>query len=233
MDEKIPKLDIDEMQKAGVNFGHTVSKLHPKMKSYVSGIKNNVYLIDLQKSAGEFARALNFISKLISEAKEILFVGTKVQLRELVRNTAQECQMPYVAERWLGGTFTNFETISKRVAYFKDLESKKASGELEKYTKKERINFDKELQSLKTKFEGIKNMEKLPSAVIILDLKNDETAAREAKRKGIPIIGIVDTNIDPSLADYPIPANDDAISSISYILGKIKEVILNFKSKVV
>lgn len=227
------KLDIEEMQKAGVNFGHTVSKLHPKMKPYVSGIKNNVYIIDLQKSAKEFERALNFISKLVSEGKRIIFVGTKIQFKELVKKTAEACQMPYVVERWLGGTFTNFETLSKRVAYFKDLEKKKTTGELEKYTKKERINFDKELKSLKIKFDGIKDMEKLPEAVLILDLKKDETAAKEAKKKKVKIIGVVDTNIDPSLADYPIPANDDALSSISYILSKIQEVILDSKTKFV
>ena len=221
------KLNMEEMQKAGVNFGHTVSKLHPKMKPYVVGIKSNVYIIDLQKSIKEFERALSFISKLVSEGKKILFVGTKIQSKEFVKNAAEACKMPHVTERWLGGTFTNFETISKRVQHFKDLKSKKETGGLEKYTKKERMNFDKELESLKTKFDGIKDMEKLPEAVLILDLKKDATAAREAKKKGIQIIGLVDTNIDPSLANYPIPANDDAISSIKFILEKIQETILN------
>lgn len=223
-------LSIDDMAKAGVNFGHTVSKLHPKMKPFVTGIKNNVHLIDLEKTAKEFEKALNFIATLIQDKKTILFVGTKIQVKELVKNAAQDCQMPYVAERWLGGTFTNFETILKRVDYFKDLESKIKSGALEKYTKKERMNFDKELHSLKVKFEGIKNLAKLPEAVLILDLKKDLTAVREAKKKGIKIVGVIDTNIDPNLADYPIPANDDAISSVSYILGKIKETIVGVKS---
>ncbi|MEK7124159.1 MAG: 30S ribosomal protein S2 [Patescibacteria group bacterium] len=222
-------LNLEDMAKAGVNFGHTVSKLHPKMKDYVSGIKNNVHMIDLEKTASEFERALKFISNLIKENKIILFVGTKIQIKELVKKTAEECKMPYVSERWLGGTFTNFGTILKRVDYFKDMEAKKASGELEKYTKKERIKINKELDSLKTKFEGIKNMAKLPEAVIIFDLRKDDTCQREAKRKGIPVIGIVDTNVDPTMADYPIPANDDAISSVSYILEKVKEVILNSK----
>lgn len=225
------KLNIEDMQKAGLNFGHTVSKLHPKMKQYVTGIKNNVHMIDLDKSAKEFERSLKFISKLASEGKIILFVGTKIQMKEMVKNTAGACRMPYVSERWLGGTFTNFETISKRVSHFKDLESKKAKGEFEKYTKKERIKIDKEIESLKNKFDGIRNMEKLPEAVLILDLKKDLTCQREAKRKGIKIIGVVDTNIDPTLADYPILANDDAISSISYILNSIKEVMLNSQAK--
>lgn len=223
-------LNTEEMAKAGVNFGHTVSKLHPKMKLYVAGIKNNVHIIDLEKTVKEFERALNFISSLIKENKVILLVGTKIQIRELVKKTAEECHMPYVKERWLGGTITNFETILKRVDYFKDLESKKAQGDFEKYTKKERMKFDKEIESLKIKFEGIKNMTKLPDVVFILDLKKDATAVREAKRKGIKIVGIVDTNIDPTLVDYPIPANDDAISSIKYILEKVKEVIQNSRN---
>ncbi len=219
------KLNIEEMAQAGVQFGHRVSKLHPKMKPFVSGIKNNVDIIDLEKTAKELDKALKFIEKLVAENKTILFVGTKIQVKNLVKQTAEECGMPHVTERWLGGTFTNFETIQKRVEYFKDLEKKKASGELEKYTKKERLNFDKELEGLKIKFGGIKNMQKLPETVIIFDFKKDETCAREAKKRGIKIIGIVDTNIDPDSADYPIPANDDAISSVKYILEKIKQVI--------
>lgn len=223
------KIDVEEMTKAGVSFGHKFSKLHPKMEPYVSGIKNNVHIIDLEKTAKELEKALKYISKIISDGKTIVFVGTKIQLREMVKSLAIECGLPYVSERWLGGTFTNFETIQKRVNYFKDLENKKSSGEFEKYTKKERIKFDKEIQSLKTKFEGIKDMAKLPEAVFILDLKKDDTCAREAKRKGIKIIALCDTNIDPTIADYPIPANDDAISSVKYILDKVKEVILQAK----
>ncbi len=227
--EKDIKLNIDEMTQAGVNFGHKVSNLHPKMKPYVSGIKNNVNIIDLEKTAKEFEKALKFISKLVSENKTLLFVGTKIQIRNLVKTTAEECGFPYVTERWLGGTITNFETITKRVEYFKDLEKKKATGELEKYTKKERLNFDKEMESLRVKFEGIKNMAKLPDAVFIFDMRKDDTCAREAKIKGIKIVGIADTNINPDTADYPIPANDDAISSVKYILEKVKEVILEAK----
>lgn len=228
-DTKLPILNVEEMQKAGLNFGHTVSKLHPKMKPYVAGIKNNVHMVDLEKTAFELQKTLRFIASLVSASKTILFVGTKIQMKEFVKITAESSGAPYVVERWLGGIFTNFETISKRVAYFKELESKKAHGDLEKYTKKERSLFDKELEILRKKFEGIKNMQKLPEAVLILDMKKDITAVREAKRKGIIIIGVVDTNIDPTLADYIIPANDDAISSIKYILEKVQETILNAK----
>jgi len=224
-------LNIDDMARAGVNFGHRVSKLHPKMKPYIAGIKNTVHVLDLEKTAKEFEKALMFISKIVSEGKTIIFVGTKPQLKLLVSSAAQECGIPYVSERWLGGTFTNFDTIKKRVHYFKDLEKKKATGELEKYTKKERLNFDREIALLKVKFDGIKNMDKLPEAVFIFGLDKDITCAREAKRKGIKLIALCDTNINPDLADFPIPANDDAISSVKYILNKVKEVIENAKIK--
>lgn len=225
------KLNTEEMAKAGVHFGHKISKLHPKMKPYVVGIKNTVHVFDLEKTAKEFQKALDFIAKLMSEGKSLIFVGTKVQLHQIVQSAAQECKIPYVTERWLGGTFTNFDTIKKRVDYFKDLEKKKATGELEKYTKKERLNFDREIALLKIKFDGIKNMEKLPEAVFIFGLDKEMTCAREARKRGIKIVALCDTNVDPDIADYPIPANDDAISAVQYIVEKTKETILNSKPK--
>ena len=228
MKEEI-KIDVEEMTTSGVGFGHRFSKLHPKMKPYVSGVKNNVHMIDLEKTAKELEKALKFISKIISEGKVMVFVGTKIQIKNLVKLAAEDCGLPYVTERWLGGTFTNFETISKRVEYFKDLENKKATGEFEKYTKKERLKLDKEIASLKIKFEGIKNMSKIPEAVFILDIRKDDTCVREAKRKGIKMIALCDTNVDPTAIDYPIPANDDAISSVNYILEKVKKTIINSK----
>lgn len=225
-------LSVDEMAAAGVNFGHRVSKLHPKMKPYVSGIKNGVHLFDLEKTAKELSKALAFVSKTVAEGKTIVFVGTKIQLKGIVQLAAEECGVPYVTERWLGGTFTNFETIQKRVSYFKDLEKKRETGELEKYTKKERLMFDKELAILKTKFGGIRNMQKLPDAVFIFGLDKDITCAREAKRKGIKIVSIVDTNTNPDIADYPIPANDDAIMAVGYIIEKVKEAIINSKQTI-
>ncbi|OGZ85544.1 MAG: 30S ribosomal protein S2 [Candidatus Staskawiczbacteria bacterium RIFOXYD1_FULL_39_28] len=220
------KTSVEEMAAAGVNFGHKVSKLHPKMKQYVSGIKNNVHLFDLEKTEKELEKALKFIAKTITDGKSIVFIGTKAQLKAIVQKSAEECGLPYVTERWLGGTFTNFETIQKRVAYFKDLEAKRASGGLDKYTKKERLDFDKELVILKTKFEGVRNMTKLPDVVFIAGIDRDITAAREAKKKGIKIVAIVDTNVNPDIVDYPIPANDDSIGSVQYLLEKIKNCII-------
>ena len=234
--KKVPKkkeisLDAQEMLKAGLHFGHRTSRIHPKMEGFVYGIRNSIHIIDLEKTKEKFEKALGFIDSLVSEGKTILFVGTKIQWKELVQKAAEEIEFPYVVERWLGGTFSNFETIKKRVSYFKELEERKKSGELDKYSQKERADFEKELQELNLKFGGIKNMEKLPDTIFVLDMKKDALAIREARRAGIKVIGVADTNVDPFLADFVIPANDDAISSIKYILEKVKEVIQKAKSK--
>ena len=224
-------IDTTEMAKAGLHFGHRTSRVHPKMKPYLFGVRNGVHLIDLEKTAEKLKEALAFIRQLISEDKTLLLIGTKVQVKELVKSTAKECGLPYVAERWLGGTFTNFETIKKRIDYFKNLEKKKAEGELEKYTKKERIEIDKELKDLETKVGGIKELTKLPDAIFVLDMIKDKLAVKEAKSKGVKVIALCDTNCDPTLVDYPVPSNDDAISAVKYILDKVKETISQVKTK--
>ncbi len=224
-------INTDEMMGAGLHFGHRISRLHPKMKPYILGIKNTIHIIDLEKTAKKFTQALKFIEKLISEEKTLLLVGTKIQFKNLTKEIAEDCEIPYINERWLGGTFTNFGTILKRIEYYRDLEEKKKAGELEKYTKKERLEIDKELQRLKIKFGGIKNMKKLPDTVFVLDARKDALSAKESRKKGIQIIGIIDTNVDPTSVDYPIPASDDSISSVKYILEKVKEVILKSKKK--
>ncbi len=224
-------IDTEEMARAGLHFGHRTSRIHPKMEPYLYGVRNTVHIIDLEKTKEKLEEALRFIQELITENKIMLLVGTKIQVKELIKNIAEECGLPYVAERWLGGTFTNFEIIKKRIEYFKDLEKKRATGELEKYTKKEKAKINESLRKLELKFGGIKNLEKLPDAIFVSDIKKDELAIKEAKMKGIKVIGISDTNADPTLADYPIPANDDAISSVKYILDKVKEVIQKTKKK--
>ena len=223
------KIDPEQMAQAGLHFGHRTFRIHPKMKPYLFAVRNGVHLIDLEKTAEKFKEALEFIQNLISEEKVLLLVGTKIQIKASVRQAAIDCGLPYVTERWLGGTFTNFPVFKKRIEYFKELERKKKEGELEKYTKKERADIDKKLAKLETKFGGIKNLEKLPDAVFVLDMKKDELAVSESKAKGIKIVGVSDTNIDPTLADYPIPANDDAVSSLNFILEKLKEVVLKTK----
>jgi small subunit ribosomal protein S2 len=222
-------IDNNEMMEAGVHLGHRVSKLHPKMKDYIFGVRNTTHIIDLEKTIVEFKKALNFIKELVEKQETILLVGTKTPLRKLTKEIATDCNIPYVNERWLGGTFTNFKIILKRIKHFKELEIKKKEGELEKYTKKERNEFDKELAKLKLKFGGIKNLEKIPEAVFVCDIKKDILVVKEAIAKDIKVIAITDTNVDPSLIDYPIPANDDAITSVRYILEKVKQVILSSK----
>ena len=227
--KKEPKLDTEEMTRAGLHFGHKTSRIHPKMRVYIQSVRNTVHIIDLEKTKEKLKEALEFIQKFISEEKILLLVGTKIQVKDLVKRIAKDCELPYVTERWLGGTFTNFPTILKRIEYYKELERKKAGGELEKYTKKEKAEFDQELKNLEIKFGGIKNLTKIPEAVFVCDMGKDKLAVREAKIKRVKVIGICDTNVDPTLADYPIPANDDAISSVNYILEKVKETVLQAK----
>jgi small subunit ribosomal protein S2 len=222
-------LDINEMTQAGLHLGHQRSYFHPKMKPYLSGVKNNINLIDLSKTIEKFKEALSFIQQLISENKVLLLVGTKTPARELIKSLAEECQLPYVIERWVGGTLTNFPVIKKRVDYFKELEEKRKSGELDKYTKKEKALFDRELRNLEIKFGGIKNLTALPDALFVIDIKKEALAVTEARKKNIKVIAVVDTNGNPELVDYPIPANDDAVTSLKYILDKVKEVILKAK----
>lgn len=222
-------LDIEEMQKAGVQTGHRVSKLHPRMKPFLVGSKNGVHTIDLNITAEKFSEALKFIQGLILEGKNILLVGTKVPIRGIVKESAEACGLPYVNERWLGGTFTNFETILKRVSRFKELVKQKEIGGLEKYTKKEKMKIEKEIEALSTKFGGIKDMSKLPEAVVILDMRKDGFAAKEAKKKGIKTVAVCDTNIDPTLVDYAIPANDDSMSATKYIIQQIAKAVSSAK----
>lgn len=230
MDTKDFQISIEEMSQAGVNFGHKTSRLHPKMQPYILKVKDSVHFIDLEKSAQALKEAFNIIRKITMEGKEILMVGTKVHLRDMLEQTAKDCGFPYVKERWIGGTFTNFEEIKKRIQYFKDLEAKTKEADFEKnYTKKERSMINKEIARLQMKFGGIKEMDKLPEALFVLDMRKDAIAIKEARDKGIKVIALADTNVNPSLADYPIPANDDAVSSVKYILNKLQEAVLEVR----
>ncbi len=226
-------IDVDEMTKAGVYFGHRISKCQPKMKPFILGVKGSehISIIDLEKTKELLIKALEEIKRLTQDKKILLLVGTKLPTRKLVEELAKECELPYVSQRWIGGTLTNFKIIRKRIDYFQDLEAKKAKGELDKHTKKERLEIDRELARLDQKFGGIKNLKGLPDVVFVMDMRKDGLAVKEARAKGIRVIALADTNVDPSLVDYPIPANDDAISSVKYILEKVKQVILNNKKK--
>ena len=216
---------VEEMTKAGVGFGHRTSRLHPKMKPYILGIKSTVHIINLEKTVEELRKALSFIGEIFQQNKQMLLVGTKVQFRNLVKEMADDCKLPYVNQRWIGGTFTNFTVIADRVKYLQAMKEAKAKGEWEKYTKKERLNLNHQLEKLEDKFGGLERLTNLPAAVFILDMDKNALAAKEARRKGIKTIALIDTNINPELVDYPIPANDDAISSARFILTKVREVI--------
>jgi len=224
-------LEISDMAKAGLHFGHRTSKLHPKMKPYIYGVKKTIHIIDLNKTIEKFSLALDAIKNLSQENKVLLLVGTKIQHKQLIKDMAKECNLPYVSERWLGGLLTNFESIAKRVKYFHEVREKVASEGFDQYTKKEQSKIKKELEKLERKFGGIEDMGKIPAALFICDVKKDEIAVREARKMNIPIIAVVDTNADPSLIDWPIPASDDPISAAKYVLDKVKQTILENKGK--
>jgi len=226
-------LSIEDMAKAGLQFGHKKSRVHPKMKPYLFGVRNTVFIIDLEKVKDKFEAALEYVQTAVGQGKTILIVGTKTQFKKAVKKVATETGMPYVSERWLGGTFTNYKIIKKRVDYYKELERKTAAGEYEKYTKKEQANIQKEIKVLEKKMGGIKLMDKLPDAVFVVDMKKDKLAVKEARENGVKIIGIADVNIDPETADYPIIANDDSVSSVGYILAKLNEAIIEGKKNIV
>jgi len=219
-------ISINDMIEAGLGYGHDKSKLNPKMKEYIAKQKDRVSLIDLEKTAQKLSKAMDFAKQLKSEGKTIVFVGTKVATRDLVKTTALKCNSPYVVDRWIGGLFTNFKEIKKRINYFKDLEaSVKEEGFEKKYVKKERLKMMKELERLRIKFDGVKNMEELPGAIFIVDVDQDEIALKEAIQCGVKIIAISDTNVNPQELDYPIPGNDDAYTAVEYVLYKIEEVL--------
>ena len=228
-EEKLTKKEeglVKKMAKAGVHFGHSKSRRNPRMTPYIHTLRNNVSIIDLTASVKQLEKALNFVKETVKQGGSMLFVGIQPQTKEMTQKAAEECGMPYVIERWLGGTLTNFETIHKRVEYLLDLEKKKKSKELKKYTKKEQMLFDEEMKKLNKNFGGIKELNKLPSAVLVLSVKHSLAAVKEARRKKIPIIGLADTDSDPSLVDYPIPSNDDAISALQFMLEQFKQVVI-------
>ena len=223
LEKIIPSLE--EMLKAGVHFGHRSSKWNAKMKEYIHTTRNKVHIIDLEKTEKKLKNALEFINEIKEKKGMIIFVGTKVAAKDITKQTAEEVKMPYVIERWIGGTLTNFKVISKRLEHIRDLESKEKEGELKKYTKKEQHEFNVEIQKLNRYFGGIKEITKLPDALFVIDASKEKLAIKEAKMKNIPVVGLCDTNSDPTTVDYPIPVNDDAISSLKLILGAVVKVL--------
>src|SRR6266404_4839201 len=219
---------MKELLEAGVHFGHQVRRWNPKMKEYIFGERNGIYIIDLQKTQKMFREALQYVSNMIGEdrGKTVLFVGTKRQAQDAVREEAERSGQYYVNQRWLGGLLTNFQTVQKSIKRLKDLEAMQADGRYEKMTKKERIKLDREREGLEKNLSGIKNMTRLPDVVFIIDVRKEEIAVAEANRLGIPVVAVVDTNCSPDGIDYIIPGNDDALRAVRLFAARIADAVL-------
>jgi len=218
-------ITLNDLLQAGVHFGHQKAKWHPKMKSFLFAERNGVHVIDLEKTLEKLQEASEFAEKIGQNGGSILFISTKSQAKNIIEKYALQAGMPYIKERWVGGLFTNYSNVSKLIKKYKSLKEQRDSGALSKYTKKEQVEFGKEIERLEKMVGGLENMTKLPDAVFVVDAKREKTAILEAKKRRIPIISFADSNINPDMIDYPIPANDDAVNSIDLITRTIAESI--------
>lgn len=219
-------VDIKQLLESGAHFGHKTSRWHPKMAQYIHSKRNGSHIIDLTKTVDGLETALDFVANTVAAGKPILLVGTKRQAQDIVLDVATSTKQPFVVNRWLGGMLTNWPTISGRIKHLKDLESKMASGELaNKYNKLEVQRFQEEIDQLNYLYGGIKEMPQRPGAIFVTDITHDVNAVREARKLNVPVIALVDTNADPTLADYVIPCNDDAIKTLQLIADYLKQAI--------
>ena len=230
-DASLPRVTIDQLLLAGAHFGHLTQRWNPKMKRYIFSARNGIYLIDLNQTQALIEKACKASSRIASSGNDILFVGTKKQARDIVQAEAQRAECPYVTYRWLGGMLTNFSTIRRSLKTLESFESKATDGTYEKLTKKEQLHIEKSKSKLLRVLGGIRDMRRLPGAVFIVDTNREAIAVAEARKLGIPIFAIIDTNVDPDLVDFPIPANDDAFKSIGLIARIFAESILEGKHK--
>jgi small subunit ribosomal protein S2 len=227
------EVDIKKLLEAGAHFGHKTSRWHPKMAPYIHSKRNGSHIIDLTQTVAGLDDALEFITKAVSEGKQILFVGTKRQSKDIVKKLAEDTNMPYVSERWLGGLLTNQKTISGRIKHLKDIEADMESGALAaKYNKLEIQRFQEEIDHMNYLYGGVKQMAARPGAVFMFDITHEQNALKEAVKLKLKTIGIADTNADPTLIDFPIPSNDDAIKTLQLIADYAKEAIELGKSKI-
>lgn len=220
---KLPK--IQDLIDAGVHFGHQAKKWHPKMEPYIYTVSKNIHIIDLEKTEEMLDTACKFLYEQASLGKVIVFVGSKKQIRDIVENESKRSGALYVNERWIGGTITNFDTIKKNIDKLLDYIKGKEEGRFSIYTKKERLLIDREIEKLQLTYGGIASLKKSPDVLFVVDPKREKTALREAKLSGIPVVSIVDTNVNPTIVDYPIPGNDDAIKSVALILRVIADAV--------
>lgn len=219
-------VDMKALLEAGAHFGHKTSRWHPKMAPYIHSKRQDAHIINLEKTVEGLEKALPKITEIAKNGKKVLFVGTKKQMKDIVKETAESAEMPYVTVRWVGGTLTNVETINRQIKKLKDLERRMASGELEnRYSKLEVQRFQEEIDVLNDRYGGIKDMTEQPSAVFIVDANEEKNAIKEAKGLNIPVFAIVDTNVDPTTIDYVIPCNDDSIKATKLILDYVAEAI--------
>jgi small subunit ribosomal protein S2 len=218
---------LKDLLEAGVHFGHQTKRWNPKMKQFIFGQRNGIYIIDLAKTAKLFRDAEQFVSNLATDGRTVLFVGTKRQAQDVIAEEAQRCGMFFVNERWLGGLLTNFSTIQRSLARLRDLEAMENDGRYDTITKKEIAQIEKEKRKLQKNLEGIRNMSRLPDAIFVVDTRKEKIAVDEARKLKIPVIGVVDTNCDPDEVDYVIPGNDDALRAIRLFASKIADAVVS------
>ncbi|MBI3290252.1 30S ribosomal protein S2 [Candidatus Microgenomates bacterium] len=216
---------LEEMVEAGCHFGHRAERWNPKAAPYIFGTKDGVHIFDLDKTRVLLISAMEELARRASLGEKILFVGTKQQATDVIRKVAGETGMPYIVDRWLGGLFTNFDQMKKSLAKLDKMKKEREAGEYQKFTKKEQLLIDREIARLTRLFGGVEILTALPQLVVIVDTSREDTALEEARKMGVPIVGIVDTNADPTLVDFPIPANDDSIKSVEYIVTKLGDAI--------
>ncbi|MEK7433677.1 MAG: 30S ribosomal protein S2 [Cyanobacteriota bacterium] len=224
------KVSVQELLEAGVHFGHQTKKWNPKMKKYIFGERKKVYIINLHQTSEYLDKAYDFVKGMVAEGRNILFVGTKKQAQDAMKDAAEKTGMFYINERWLGGMLTNFSTIKARINYLKELETKKKNGYFDNLNKKEVSSMEKEIEKLTKILGGIKDMHRVPDVLFIVDIQKEHLAVKEAKKLNIPIVAIVDTNCNPDDVDFVIPGNDDAIKAVNLLTSKITDAITEGKS---
>jgi small subunit ribosomal protein S2 len=226
----MPQVTMRQMLEAGVHFGHQTRYWNPRMSPYIFGARGKIHIINLEKTLPLFTDAMNFVSGLAQKRGTVLFVGTKRSARDAVKDEATRCGMPYVAQRWLGGTLTNFRTVKQSVGRLKELETMSTDGSFEKLVKHEVLSLMREKEKLEKSLGGIKDMGRLPDALFVIDIGHEDIAVKEAKKLGIPVVAVVDTNYDPSLVDYAIPGNDDAIRAVQLYAAAVADAVLEGKA---
>lgn len=220
---------LREMLEAAVHFGHQTQKWNPKMRKFLYGSKNGVHIFDLEKTQEYLEKALDYLKRSAAAGKVILFVSTKPQAAHLIREAAEATKMPYVIHKWLGGLLTNFSTMKQRIRYFRTLKEQEKSGDFQKYTKKEASELRKKIEKLEAALGGVRELDRLPDVIFLADVVRDRIVVKEANKMKVPVVGITDSNADPDGIAHPIPANDDAIKSLTYLILKVKDAILQGK----